>query len=168
MSSKQKEERGILRGELTVELFNSDGSVKSRTVTKNLITAVGDQFYAGRAALTSGLPGPITGMKLGTGATTPSKTGAGAALSTYLSDSHQALNSAPAVVAGSATYVTTWGTGKATTVSAITEVVLVNDALANATSPAANTIARALISGVPAKGADETLVVTWTHTLLGA
>lgn len=47
-------------------------------------------------------------------------------------------------------------------------MVLVTDALANATSSAANTIARALLSGIGSKGAGDSLTITWTHTLLGA
>lgn len=67
-----------------------------------------------------------------------------------------------------ATFRVTYAAGKATTASPITEVVLVTDALANATSSAANTIARALLSGIGSKGAGDSLQITWTHTLLGA
>jgi hypothetical protein len=112
-------------------------------------------------------------MKLGTGSTAVAKTGAGAALVTYLSDSDQALDSGfPASsLSGSARRITwqaVWAAGKATTASPITEVVLVNETLADATSAASATIARALLSGIAAKAAGDTLTVTWNHDVLGS
>lgn len=117
--------------------------------------------------------GPAKGMKLGTGSTAVAKSGAGAALVTYLSDSHQAFDSGFPSTSGTSggrvvTYKVTYAAGKATTASAITEVVIFWDFLADATSSAANTISRALLSGIGSKGASDTLTVTWTHTLLGA
>lgn len=109
-----------------------------------------------------------TGMKLGTGSTTPAKNGAGSALTTYLTDSDQAFDSTPSATGGVATFVATWAAGKATTASPITEVVIVTDTLTDATSTEANTAARAILSGIPEKGASDTLEVTWTHDLLGA
>ena len=162
-------EKGAIQGVVVAELIGPDGAVKARCETHNLITAVGDQYYAGRAALSSSLPAQVTGMKLGTGSTAPAKSGAGAALATYLTDSHQAIDgSYPTAAAGVVTHRVTYAAGKATTASPITEVVLVTDALANATSSAANTIARALLSGIGSKGAGDSLTITWTHTLLGA
>ena len=156
-------------GEVVAELFGPDGDLKARCEVHNLVTAVGDQYYAGRAALSTGLPPQVTGMKLGSGSTAPAKTGAGAALITYLTDSHQAINGGyPTAAAGVVTHRVTYAAGKATSASPITEVVLVTDALANATSSAANTICRALLAEIGAKGAGDSLQVTWTHTLLGA
>ena len=142
-AGRELADHGGIFGEVVAELRGPDGELKARSVTRNLITSVGDQYYAGRAALPSSLPAQVTGFKLGTGSTAPAKSGAGAALVTYAA-------------------------GKATTASAITEVVLVTDTLADATSTAANTISRALLSGIGSKGASDTLTVTWTHTLLGA
>ena len=156
-------------GEVVAELCGPDGELKARCVTHNLVTSVGDQYYAGRAALSTGLPSQVTGMKLGTGSTAPAKSGAGAALVTYLSNSHQAMDgSYPTATGGVVTWRVTYAAGKATTASAITEVVLVTDALADATSTAANTSCRALLSGIGSKGSGDSLQVTWTHTLLGA
>jgi hypothetical protein len=117
--------------------------------------------------------GPAAGMKLGTGSTAVAKSGAGAALVTYLTDSHQAFDATFPSTSGTSggrvvTYKVTYAAGKATTASAITEVVIFLDFLANATSSAANTIARALLTGIGSKGASDTLTITWTHTLLGA
>jgi hypothetical protein len=158
----------VIRGTVVAELFDKDGNLKGRCETHNLVTSVGDQLYASRGAglTTSVLP---VGMKLGAGSTAVAKSGAGAALVTYLSNSHQVFDgSFPSVVAGVATYKVTYAAGKATTASPITEVVIFTDALADATSTAANTISRALLTGIGAKGASDTLTCTWTHTVLGA
>lgn len=159
-----------ISGELTIELFDENGDLKSREVTHNLVTAVGDQYYAGRAALSTGLPAQVTGFKLGTGSTAPAKTGAGAALVTYLTGSNKANDVGfPTAVGGVVTWKRTYAPGEATTASPITEVVLVTEVISNDdTSTAAETIARALITGVASKAVGDTLVITWTHTLLGA
>jgi len=68
-----------------------------------------------------------------------------------------------------ATYKRTYAAGEATTASAITEAVIVNDTIAtDATSAAAATISRVLLTGIGSKGASDTLTITWTHTILGA
>lgn len=166
--SDPKDVTGI-RGIVVAELYDADGTLKARCETHNLVTSTGDQYYAGRAALSTGLPAQVTGMKLGTGSTAPAKSGAGAALVTYLTDSHQANDGGyPTAAAGVVTHRVTYAAGKATSASPITEVVLVTDALANATSSAANTISRALLSGLGIKGAGDSLQITWTHSILGA
>lgn len=140
---------------------------------RNLITQVGDQLYAERGAGIASPPALPTGMKLGTGSTTVAKTGAGAALTSYLSDSHLAFDATypQSSMSGSArriTFICTYGPGKATSASPITEAVIVNDTLADATSAEAATIARVLLVGIGSKGAGETLTMTWTHDLMGA
>ena len=158
-----------IEGLVVVELFGADGKLKFRQETKNLVTSVGDQLYASRGAglTTSALP---TGMKLGAGSTAVAKTGAGAALVTYLSGSNQAFDATfPSAAGGVVTYKVTYAAGTATTASPITEAVIVTDTIAtNATSTAANTIARVLIAGVGSKAAGDSLAITWTHTILGA
>lgn len=159
----------VMTGTLTVELIGPDGVVKAREVTTNIITQVGDQMYAERGAGIAAAPAVPTGMKLGTGSTAPSKTGLGALLTTYLANSHQAFDAAPTSGLNGAarriTYKATWAAGKATSTAAITEVVIVNEALADATSAEAATVARALVSGVASKAAGDSLVITWTHDL---
>jgi hypothetical protein len=112
-------------------------------------------------------------MKLGTGSTAVAKTGAGAALVTYLSGSNKAFDATypqSSLTTGRViTYKRTYAAGEATTASAITEAVIVNDTIAtDATSTAANTISRVLVTVISAKAAGDTLTATWTHTLLGA
>lgn len=167
-----------LKGWGTAVLTDADGQLKAWCEFENLVTDRGDQYYGERAAGISSPPGQVTGMKLGTGSTAVAKTGAGAALVTYLSDSHQAINTGGSFPsssqpggAGTARVIAwqaIWAAGKATTASAITEVVIVIDTLADATSNATNTIARALLTGISSKGASDTLTVTWNHSILGA
>jgi hypothetical protein len=113
-------------------------------------------------------------MKLGTGGTAVAKTGAGAALVTYLSGSNKAFDATfpQSALNGSSrriTYKRTYAAGEATTASAITEAVIVNDTISNdSTSTAANTMSRILVTGISAKGASDTLTATWNHDLLGA
>lgn len=158
----------VVRGLVVAELFDENGTLKSRVEVPNLVTSVGDRLYASRGAglTTSVVP---VGMKLGAGSTAVAKSGAGAALVTYLSNSHQAFDATfPSEAAGVVTYKVTYAAGKATTASPITEVVIYTDATADATSTAANTIARALLAGIGSKGASDTLTATWTHSILGA
>lgn len=157
-----------IKGQVTVELFDKDGNLKQREVVDNLVTAVGDQLYASRGAGLSTSAVPL-GMKLGTGSTAVAKSGAGAALVTYLTNSHQVFDATyPSAAAGVVTYKVTYAAGKATSASPITEVVIYTDATADATSTAANTISRALLTGISAKQSTDTLAITWTHTILGA
>jgi hypothetical protein len=162
-----------IHGHVTWELRNEDGTIAATGEGENLVTSAGDEMYASRGAGVAGAPPAPTGMKLGTGTTNPSKSGAGAALVTYLADSHQGFDSGfPSGAAqGSGwrvTYRVTYVAGKATSASPITEAVIVNETLGNATSAATSTVARILLSGIPSKSAAQALTVTWTHDLLGA
>lgn len=158
-------------GTVIAEMHDKDGNLKARVVTKNLVTAVGDRLYASRGAglTTSALP---TGMRLGAGSTAVAKTGAGAAIVTYLSGSNKAFDATfPSEAGGVATYKRTYAAGEATTASPITEVVINTDTIANdnaTTATAANTVSRALLVGIGSKGATDVLTITWTHTILGA
>jgi hypothetical protein len=148
-----------------------DGRLIRGGQVPNLVTRTGDQLYGERGAGVSGALAAPTGMKLGTGTTPPAKTGTGATLAAYLSNSHQAFSTAPASsLVGSSrrvTYVATWAAGKATTATPITEAVIVNETLADSTSAAGATIARALIP-IGTKAAGVAVTVTWVHDLLGS
>jgi hypothetical protein len=159
-----------------IELFRGGELIDEQHVS-NLITDVGDLYYAGMAiALVTpaapAQPTKMTGMKLGTGTTAAAKSGAGAALVTYLSASNLAFDASfPATVnlgAGlgvNGQYKTTWGAGVATN-AAITEAVIVNDAGTNATTTAANTAHRIVFTAIN-KTASDTLVITWNAKFLG-
>lgn len=158
-----------LVGEVVAELYGPDGELKTRVASSNLVTAVGDQLYASRGAglTSSAVP---TGMKLGTGDEPVTKTGAGAALETYLTGSNVPFdNTYPQVAGGVATYRCTWDPGEGTSASPITEAVIVTETITNNdTSTAAETVSRVLLAGIGSKGAGDTLILTWTHTVLGA
>lgn len=166
------EKSGII-GTLTMERRDKDGNLIERFEGSNLVTQVGDQLYGERGS-GAGSPALPTGMKLGTGSTAVAKTGAGAALVTYLSGSNKAfdatypqssLNGASRRI----TYKRTYAPGEATTASPITEAVIVTETISNDdTSTAAETVSRILVTGISAKGASDTLTATWNHDLLGA
>ena len=167
------EEKSRIKGTVTWELRGPDGELKSSGQVDNLVTQVGDQIYGERGAGVSGAGAAPTGMHLGTGSTAAAKTGAGAAIVTYLPGSNQAFDgtypqSALNSTSRRITYRVTYAAGTATTATAITEVAIVNATIAtNSTTTAANTMARAIISP-GAKAAGDSLTVTWTHDLLGA
>lgn len=159
-------------------VVDGDGKTKQLVPFSNLITDAGDLYYAGKmivaiAPASPSAPTAANGMKLGTGSTAVAKAGAGGALVTYLTASNVAFDATYPQTANlgaglgvNAVYRTTWAAGVATN-SAITEVVIVNDQATNATSTAANTYSRAIISSVN-KTASDSLAITWNHKALGA
>jgi hypothetical protein len=160
------------------ELRDDTGRTKLLAPFSNLITDAGDLYYAGKAIVgiapaAPSAPTAVNGMKLGSGSTAVAKSGAGGALVTYITASNVAFDASYPQTANlgaglgvNAVYKTTWAAGVATN-AAITEVAIVNDQATNATTTAANTISRALITSVN-KTASDTLAITWNHKLLGA
>jgi len=159
-----------------VTIRNADGRIARQFEFTNLVTTTGDQHAAKRVAGIS-VTSP-TGMKLGTNSTTPSKSGAGAALGTYASGTNVLFDSGfPTVTAMSGTdtgylvtYQCTWPSGTGP-ITGLCEIAMVTDADTNATSSAANTTARAalLVSGDPFDiDSTQTVTVTWNHKYLGA
>jgi hypothetical protein len=162
-----------ISGEFIYRLIDRHGNVKQYGHIKNLITDYGDQWAASRTANVS-VQGAITGMRLGTGTTSPAKSGAGAAIVTYVSGSARVLDANPSLSdqgSGSghdAVYVVTWPDGVVTQ-NNISEVVVTNeDPVTNVAGTAGNTIARGLLSPVVNKGADDTLQVTWRNRYNGS
>jgi hypothetical protein len=167
-----KDPQGV-KGECRWTLRGPDGRIKTHGVNHNLITQVGDQVYGERGAGIAGAAAAPTGMKLGTGSTATAKTGAGAALVTYLSGSQQAFDgtypqSSLASSSRRITYKVTYAAGTATTATPIAEAVIVNETLTNATSAASATVSRVLVSPTVVKAAGDTLTLTWTQDLLGS
>ncbi len=157
------------------ELINAEGEVVANGEFRNLITQVGDQYYAERATGIASPPAQVTGMQLGAGSTAVAKTGAGAAIVTLLANSLVAIDGGfpTSALNGAARRIqwkTTFVAGVATTASPITEVVLTNQSVGTQTAaPAAATISRALFSpAVPSKGSGDSLAVTWNQDGLGA
>lgn len=158
-----------IHGHVVIELRNAAGELIHREEIENLITQVGDQMYGERGAGIGTLAAP-TGMRLGSGTTAAAKTGAGAAIVTYITGSSVAVGTPTSGLNGSSrriTYATTWAAGVATAAS-ITEIVITNESpLTNVAGTAANTISRVVVTSF-AKAAGDSLTVTWTHDLLGA
>jgi hypothetical protein len=165
-----------------VRVFGYGVAILGRQVIpfSNLVTTAGDQYYAkmgiaGVQPANASAPTKVTGMKLGTGSTTPTKSGSASALGTYISGSNAAFDATfptAAAVTGTdtgwqANYQTTWAAGTATN-GAIAEVVMVTDSATDATSTAANTIARAILSPAANKIAGLPMTILWHHVLLGA
>lgn len=158
-----------MKGMVLIAVQRASGELECQIV-RNLITEVGDEYYGERAAGISSPPAQVAGMKLGTGSTAVAKTGAGAALDTYLSGSNKAIDGSfpTSSLAGSARQIqwkTSWGAGVVNG-SALREVVIVNDNV-DATSTAANTYSRALF-GPMTLGALDTIAITWNHLLEGS
>ena len=166
-----------VKGHGFIRVHDEQGNLKQEVEFHNLLTTSGDKYFAQVIAKHGGssdTPTAVNGMKLGTGTTTPAKSGAAAALGTYISGSQRVFDAGfPAAAAHTGTntgwdvtYQAFWAAGTATN-SAITEVALVNDAATNATTSEANTYARATFTAVN-KAAGDTLTIAWTHTILGA
>lgn len=173
--SRSRDGLGI-SGTVTVRKYGPSGELLLCIVTHNLVTAVGDQMYGERGAGIAGALAVPTGMKLGTDSTPTAKSGAGSALGAYVSGSDAAFDAtfpstAPVTVLGvtswAITYQCSWVAGVATTLVPVTEVVLVNDAIADATSSSAHTIGRALVGSPLIKDSGQLLVVEWAHHLRG-
>lgn len=167
-----------LRGFGVVHLMDGDGRTKLLIPFANLVTTAGDQYYAqkgivGISPAAPSAPTAANGMKLGTSTTAAAKSGGGAALGAYITASNVAFDAsfpASASAGGDTgwnmTYKTTWNAGVATNAT-INEVVIVNDQGTNATSTAANTYSRAVITTVN-KTSSDILAITWAHKILGA
>jgi hypothetical protein len=152
--------------------------LKLRLEEANLVTEQGDKNYGDAFA---GLhasgnvtdPDPVTGMQLGTGSTAAAKTGAGAAVVTYISGSNQAIAASypQSALNGSSRRISwqaIWVPGDSTN-SAIRECVLVTDVgLPDSAATAAETVSRVVFGSAIDKQAADTLTVTWHHDLLGA
>jgi len=140
-------------GRMVAELYGPDGALKDRRDVENTVTTLGhkmaaDQWLAAPSVVTPGW------MEVGTG------TGQGAGdstLATYIAGSRTALDSktrgANAIVTMACTFAAGTGTG------AITEAGVFNVVTENTTD-------MILVASFAAinKGADDSLVVTWTAT----
>ncbi len=164
-----------MRGVVVARLYDADGRLKHEEEISNLITQVGDAYYGNRAANAGTIPAQVTGMRLGTGTTAPTKTGLTAAIVTYIAASNRAIDTgyptsglnADANPKRRITWRTTWPAGAATN-AGITEAVITNETpLSDVAGVEGNTISRVVFAAI-AKGANDTLELTWLHELLGA
>ncbi len=171
MTDLHARDRVRLDGFVVARVF-LHGRLRQQEGAPNLITQVGDQFYLERP-WSIGTVAAATGMQLGTGTTAVAKTGAGAAIVTYLAGSAKAFDATPVSSLVSTSrqieVITTWGAGVATS-SAITEAAVITQSVGtNAAAPAAATIARVkFASALNKSNSLAVLVLTWHHTGLGA
>ena len=170
--------RLLIYGEVEIFLLDQKDRIKAHRFCTNLVTTAGDGYYAGKAITgispaNPSAPTAASGMKLGTGTTAAAKSGAGAALVTYISGSNNPFDSSypqtedlSGDTGFNAVYQTTWAAGDVTN-SAITECVIVNDAGTDATSTAGNTYSRVTFTAID-KTATDSLIAVWKHKFLGA
>src|SRR6185503_15504992 len=90
-------DENVVVGTITIQLFDENGDLKEEQEFHNKITDAGDLYQAtriGAGVNSNGVSQPtlVTGMKLGTGTTAEAKSGAGAALVTYLTASNVSFN----------------------------------------------------------------------------
>lgn len=158
-----------MRGRVVAELRGPDGELKQREVTHNLITEQGD-FFAAAAIFTGAYSG--WGMKFGTASTAASKDGAGAfiAAGDYIAGSNQALDDSTPKEGATADIVQfrrLFAAGEGTNAT-INRVSIVDNTDANGEADETGTYAIAVFAAQIAKGADDTLTVTWDVTYLGS
>lgn len=162
-----------VRGHAVIRLFEHTDTglvLVHEQIEENLVTQLGDQMYAEAAAAIYGAPPTPIGMRLGTGTTAAAKTGAGAAIVTYLSGSQVTISSGwPQSSLVSAkrriTYRGEWAAGVATN-SAIAEAVLTNESpLTNVAGAEANTIARLVFSPTINKSSSQVMQLDWHHDI---
>jgi hypothetical protein len=165
------DEMGI-KGFVHAVMRNGDGEISYESLSKNMITALGDQTIAEWYAGTASPPGRVTGMRLGTNSAAAAKTGAGSFIGTYVSGSAVAITggfptSGPQAAARRIQWKGDWPAGTATS-NGIVEAVLTNEAgPTNVAGVQGNTLARALIASAD-KGATDTLALTWSQDFQGA
>lgn len=177
LTRETKMQDGIhLRGWVEAILRDEDGNIKQREVHHNIITQVGDQVIGERAfggisgSPITPLPNQQSGAKLGTGSTAAAKTGAGAALVTYKTGSHRAVDTGfpTSALSGAIRRIAwsyTWAAGTATD-AALAEAVIVNETtLTDATNTAANTLSRVVFGTAINKGASDSLQLTWNYDI---
>lgn len=168
-AQQMKKDRMCLRGEVIAVLRGPDGKVKGRQVTHNLVTDQGD-IFAKSAIYTAAYS--TWGMKLGTASTAASKNGAGSfiAAGDYVSGSAKALDDSTPKQGASANicqFRRLWAAGEGTNAT-INRVAIVDNTTNAGEADATHTFAIAVFTAQIAKGADDTLQVTWNATYLGA
>jgi len=164
----QKDKMG-LRGRVIAELRDRHGRLKQREITHNLVTDQGDDF-AKSAIYTAAYT--AWGMKLGTAATAAAKNGAGSYIATgdYVSGSAKALDDSTPKEGASANicqFRRLWAAGEGTS-NTINRVAIVDNTTDAGEADATHTFAIAVFPAQIAKGAGDTLTVTWNVTFLGA
>ncbi len=151
----------------TVEAIGPDGKVVQSVDFHNLVTDVGDLWYANRAAGVAVTA--LTGMQVGSGTTAAAKAGAGGAIVTLLAGqafdaTFPSINNPGAGLGVEVVYKATYAAGVGT--GTVNEVVITNGAIGTA-STVAQTISRVVLGAGVAKAAGDSLAVTYRTLLKG-
>jgi hypothetical protein len=139
-----------MRGHLLVELFDAEGKLKDTREVDNLIVTVGKNLITDNL-LASPTLGKPTHMAVGTGATAPA-----AGDTTLGTESARVALTSKTRSTNVLTLVGDYAAGTAT--ATLTEAGVFD------ASSAGNMSSRATFTGI-AKGASDTLKVTWTYTI---
>ena len=145
-----------IRGRVEYVLRGPDGRFKARGVSHNLVTDVGDIYFA--EAVLGTAAAPPAGMKLGTeGGVAAAKNGAGSF-----------IPAGDYVDGNIVQYKRIYAAGEATNAT-LNRVSIVDNTTNAGEADASHTSAIALLDPKPVnKGASDTLTITWNITFLGA
>ena len=154
-----------LKGHVIAELYGPDGTLKQREEMHNLVTDVGDIYLA---QCPYGTPWATNGLKLDSASTAAAKNGAGSfvAAGTYISGSAHAPTLAVGASANILKLTHTWAAGEAT--GTIRRMGWVDNTTDAGEANAAKTAAMTVFAADIAKGAADTLAITWNISFLGA
>lgn len=164
-----------LAGYGTIEVIAADGRVKNAVTFCNIVTDVGDAYYAAKmvAAISPSLaaaPTAVSGMQVGSGVTAASKSGVGAAIGTFLAGqafdaTFPSTNNLGAGLGVEAVYKVTLAAGVGT--GTVAEVAIVNTGTLGTAALAATTISRVVLGAAVVKGASDSLAITYRTKALG-
>jgi len=137
-----------ITGDVTIQLFNADGSVKDKREIKNLVVTTGKEFIAGRMTGTTTV---MSHMAVGAGTT------AAAAGNTALESELGRVALTSGTTAGAiTTYVASFPAGTAT--GAVTEAGILN-------ASSGGVLLCRTVFAVVNKGVDDAMSITWAVTV---
>jgi hypothetical protein len=137
-----------ITGDVTIQLFNADGSLKDKREIKNLVVTTGKTFIAGRM---TGTPTIMSHMAVGSGTT------AAAAGDTALqSELGRVALTSGTTTAAVTTYVASFPAGTGT--GAVTEAGVFN-------ASSGGTLLCRTVFAVVNKGVDDAMSITWAVTV---
>lgn len=169
------QEKTGLKGVVRYQLFDKDGNLKQVGEGCNIVTTQGDNYFVDQLSDSGGAAVDL--MALGTGTANVDK--ADTWVSGYFSDNGSATTGKGTVAAitnagtpGNLQYVGTFAAGYATQ-DGITRAILTNldpSADGNGTPNGSTTfcVAHGTVSPTVNKGVNDTLIITWDITFLGA
>ncbi len=137
-----------ITGDVTIQLFNADGSLKDKREIKNLVVTTGKEFIAARM---TGTPTIMSHMAVGAGTT------AAAAGDTALqSELGRVALTSGTTAAAVTTYVASFPAGTGT--GAVTEAGIFN-------ASSGGTLLCRTVFAVVNKGVDDAMSITWAVTV---